>query len=113
MRSELETALALDRLVARAATLARPVASLTPDNAAGERARLVACLERGELPVPAFSVVRQRIDGGVYRQLDEARALAADLSIGGLYIERLAELELDLAILDAWGDPRRVRALSA
>jgi uncharacterized protein (TIGR02421 family) len=113
MLSDFETALRIDRLVAHAAALARPVASLTPGNAAAERARLVSCLERGELPVPAFSSMRQRLDSVVYRAIDESRALLPTCPFGELYEQRLAELELDLAILDAWGDPKRVRPLSA
>jgi len=113
MRSDLENALQLDRMVAHAAALARPVASLTPENAAVERARLVGCLERGELPVPAFGLARQRVDSAAYRAMDEARLLARECPFGDLYEARLAELELDLAILDAWGDAKRVRPLSA
>jgi uncharacterized protein (TIGR02421 family) len=113
MLSDFETALRLDRLVAHAAALARPVASLTPENAAAERARLVACLTRGEPPVPSFAVARQRIDSAAYRAIDEARQLARSCWFGTLYEARLHELELDLAILDAWGDPKRVRPLSA
>ena len=113
VNADFELALRLDRLVAHAAALARPVASLTPDNAAVERARLVACLEGGALPVPAFAVARPRIDSAAYRAIDAARSLAGACWFGALYEERLHELELDLAILDAWGDPKRVRPLSA
>ncbi len=112
-RSDFEFALELDRRVARAAALARPVASLTPENAASERARLIACLERNEIPVPAFVPAVQRIDSAVYRAMDEARQMASACPFGDLYEARLNELELDLAILDAWGDPKRVRPLSA
>jgi len=117
MISDFETALRLDRLVAHAAALARPVASLTPENAAAERARLVACLTRGDMPVPDFAPnftsARQRVDSAAYRAIDEARHLARACWFGALYEARLQELELDLAILDAWGDSKRVRPLSA
>jgi len=113
VHADFELALRLDRLVAHAAALARPVASLTPDNAAVERARLVACLERGATPVPAFAVARPRVDAAAYRAIDEARSLVSACWFGTLYEERLDELELDLAILAAWGDPELVRPLSA
>jgi hypothetical protein len=113
MLSDFETARRLDRLVAHTAALARPVASLTPANAAAERARLVDCLERGVMPVPAFTQVRQRVDGAVYRAIDEARSMSRSCWFGSLYEARLDELELDLAILDAWGEPKLVRPLSA
>jgi uncharacterized protein (TIGR02421 family) len=111
MHAELETTLRLDRMLVRVASLARPVPSLTPDNAASERARLVQCLHRGEHPVPLFTPRRQRVDPEAYRCIDQARLLAEGTPAGALYGERLAELELDLAILDAWGDSERVRPL--
>lgn len=113
MRSELDIALRLDFMLARAAAMARPLPSLTPDDAAHERARLLACLVRGETPVPNSTPQRQRLSSEVYRLIDDARALAAHCVIGDLYAERLEELELDLAILDAWGDPKRIRPLCA
>lgn len=111
--TEFEAALKLDAQVAHAAALARPVASLTPENAAPERARLIACLGRGETPVPAFSLAHQRVDGWIHRIIDEARFMARGCAFGALYEARLDELELDLAILAAWGDEQRVRPLSA
>lgn len=113
MRSEFEAALRVDRVVAQAAALARPVASLTPENAVEERARLVSCLARGERPAPAFTCVRPRLDPAAHRALEAARALARTCPFGELYEQRLDELELDLAILEAWGDAKRVRPLSA
>jgi uncharacterized protein (TIGR02421 family) len=113
MSSEFESALRVDRMVAHAASLARPVASLTPENAPRERERLIACLSRGETPVPAFALARQRVDPAVYRAIDSALLLSRESPLGDLYALRLAELELDLAILDAWGDAKRIRPLSA
>ncbi|MET0285203.1 MAG: tyrosine/phenylalanine carboxypeptidase domain-containing protein [Polyangiales bacterium] len=112
-RTEFEAVLKLDALVAHAAALARPVASLTPENAPAERARLIASLARGETPAPAFSLARQRVDTWIHGVLDEARFLSRGCAIGALYEARLDELELDLAILGAWGDAERVRPLSA
>ncbi len=102
-------------MLAQVAQLARPVPSLAPENAAHERARLVQCLQRGEAPVPAPApgVGRRRIDPAAYRMIDEARARGTHCVLGRLYLDRIAELELDLAILDAWGDARRVRPISA
>jgi uncharacterized protein (TIGR02421 family) len=113
MRSELEIALRLDFMLAQAAGMARPLPSLTPHDAASERARLIACLARGELPVPAFRAHRQRLSSDAYRLIDDARKLSLECVIGGLYLERLDELELDLAILGAWGDAKLIRPLCA
>lgn len=112
-----DNVLRLDALLARAAQLTRPLPSLVPDNAAHERARLVQCLQKGELPVPVPHVGRGRVDATAFRAIDEARALAASTDmvpeIGALYLARLEELELELALLDAWGDASRVRPISA
>lgn len=71
------------------------------------------CLRRGDFPVPTFRAQAQRISSDVYRLIDDARLLSRECVVGALYMERLDELELDLAILDAWGDPKRVRPLCA
>jgi len=113
VRSDLEITLRLDFMLAQAAGMAKPLPSLTPDDAATERARLIACLTRGELPVPAFRAQRQRLGSDVYHLIDDARKLSLECVIGGLYLERLDELELDLAILEAWGEPKLIRPLCA
>jgi hypothetical protein len=113
MRSEWEIAQRLDRMLGSVAEKVRPLPSLSPDDAPRERVRLIEALGRGELPVPAASTRRAPVDGGVFRLLDEARDLAKACAFGTLYAERFDELELDLAILDAWGDPKRVRPLCA
>lgn len=113
MRSELEIALRLDFMLAQVANMARPLPSLTPEDAASERARLIACLARGEVPVPAFRAQRQRLGSDAYHLIDDARRLSHECVIGGLYVERLDELELDLSILEAWGDAKLIRPLCA
>lgn len=111
MRSEWEIAHRLDRMLGCVAEKVRPLPSLSPEDAPSERARLIEALARGELPVPAPAARRPPVDRGVFRLLDEARALAGVCEFGALYAERFDELELDLAILDAWGDAKRVRPL--
>jgi hypothetical protein len=113
MRSEWQIAQRLDQMLAFAAEKVRPLPSLSPDDAPRERARLIEALARGELPVPAPCARRPPVDRGVFRVLDEARGLTRDWQFGALYAERFDELELDLAILDAWGDAKRVRPLCA
>ena len=51
MNAELESTLRLDRMLVRVSSLARPVPSLTPENAASERARMV---ERQAQAVPTL-----------------------------------------------------------
>jgi hypothetical protein len=92
---------------------ARLLPSITAPNAAAERARLIAQLELGEVPVPRFEYPRGR--GGTVgaRFVDSLREEARALPVVDLYLEKLDELELDLALLAAVGDARRVRPLSA
>jgi hypothetical protein len=53
------------------------------------------------------------MESGAFRVIDAARRLAEDSELAALYMARLDELELDLAILNGWGDAKRVRPLSA
>lgn len=103
----------LDQLLVSVADKVRPLPSLAAEDAAQERARLTQALSRGEQPVPSPALRRTVVEPGLFRTLDEARRLAEGSALGPLYTQRFDELELDLAILDAWGDPKRVRPLSA
>jgi hypothetical protein len=113
MRSDWELAHKLDQLLVSVADKVRPLPSLTAEDAAQERARLLCDLERGEVPVPAPQQRRTPAESGVFRLLDQGRRLAEQSELGPLYLERFDELELDLAILAAFGDPKQARTLSA
>ncbi len=107
---------AVDRAVAELARRARILPVLHPRNGAAERARLEEEVARGRTPAPRWEPVERRDVRGLFVVLDRARvALADELppELAGLYGERLDELELDLALLDAVGDARRVRPLAA
>ncbi len=89
---------------------------LHPPNAASERARLVDELAAGRLPVPRFEASPRRDVRGLVGALDRLRAGLLGVLPGplaSLYAARLDELELDVALLDALGDPRRVRPIAA
>lgn len=115
---------------------ARTLPALTADNAHHERARLTACLLRGEPLVPRFSLDVRSVPHAAFRLIDELRRQIPDLidaladasssgeASGGvppffcavaesLYRDKLDELELDLMLLDALGRPRAVRTLAA
>lgn len=113
MRAEWELAHKLDQLLVSVAEKVRPLPSLAADDASHERARLTQVLARGEQPVPTTQLRRNVVEASLFRTLDEARRLAEGNALGTLYTQRFDELELDLAILEAWGDPKRVRPLSA
>ncbi|HEX7477154.1 MAG TPA: tyrosine/phenylalanine carboxypeptidase domain-containing protein [Polyangiales bacterium] len=92
---------------------ARLLPSITAPNAAVERARLIAALEAGQLPVPCFEYPRGNESAAGVRFVDRLREEAQALPVPQLYLEKLDELELDLALLAVIGDSRRVRPLSA
>ena len=92
---------------------ARVLPALTAANAAGERARLVAEVARGEAPEARFSYRARTIAPRVRESLAAARRLAPASPAAGLYLARLEELELELRILEALEEPRVVRPLAA
>lgn len=92
---------------------AKLLPALIADDAGAERARLIAALERGEALEARFKHVRKAVQPGAFRALDELRRQTEALPGAPLYAKRLDELELDLALLSAIGQPRLVRPLSA
>lgn len=102
-----------DALLARVAEVARLLPALTATNAVAERARLVASIVAGEAPVPRWSLRTRRVGRDLWRLLELARARVRGEPIEALYLERIDELELELALIDALGEPRRVRPLAA
>lgn len=120
---------------------ARTLPALTAENAHEERARLTACLIRGETLFPRFALEVRPVPHATFRLIDELRRQLPDLTdalasgtaehkgLGAavdcgpspffgavaesLYRDKLDELELDLMLLDALGRPRAVRTLAA
>ncbi|HET6337924.1 MAG TPA: tyrosine/phenylalanine carboxypeptidase domain-containing protein [Polyangiales bacterium] len=97
-------------LVARGVKL---LPNLTARNAAGERLRLQAQLERGEMPVANFEYPEAKSCRDQLRYLDSLRMLALNVPGAPLYLTKIDELELDLLLLANLGDRRRVRPLAA
>jgi hypothetical protein len=111
-----QAAAALDRALALVARRARILPALHPRNAAAERVRLTVELAAGRVPVPRWDPLERRDVRGLLAELDGLRAALPQFlpgPIGALYLARLDELELDVALLDALGDPRRVRPIAA
>lgn len=115
-RSELLAAVhPIDAILVRVAREARVLPALTPTNAAAERARLTGEVARGEAPVPRWELSRRRVEPVLWRALAESRALARDRMpkpLRELYLARLDELEVDLAMIECVGEPARVRPLA-
>ncbi len=106
---------ALDAGLAEIVRATRLLAFVTPTNAAAERARLVAELEAGQLPVPAWTLpapLAAELRLAAARNVDRMRRLAETLPAGPLYLRRLDELALDLQLLDQIGRPKALRPLS-
>lgn len=110
------TLFALRAFEARLGTIARSVRllpALTATNSAVERARLQQQLEAGETPVPNFVYATPRPCQASLRWLDVLRIEAEQLPGGRLYLAKLDELELDVALLASLGNARLVRPLAA
>jgi uncharacterized protein (TIGR02421 family) len=102
-----------DACMKRIADVARLLPALTAENAVEERARLVYELERGSLPTPRWHLRRRRVEPEVWRLLDSVRARLEGQPAEDLYQARLSELELELGMIEALGEPRRIRPLAA
>jgi uncharacterized protein (TIGR02421 family) len=106
----------VEELMVAVARKARVLPALTPMNAASERARLVELVARGEAPNPRWELVRRPVDVGVWRTIDVIRALVYSRiprPLRDLYLARVDELEVDVAIIEAVGNPVKVRPLAA
>ena len=102
-----------DACLKRVADVARLLPALTATNAVQERTRLVAEVAAGEVPTPRWTLRKRRVDAEIWRALDTVRERVRDVPGQELYLARLEELELELAMIEALGDPRRVRPLAA
>lgn len=106
-----ELALA-DAAFARVAKGIALLPAVTAENAAEERARLVALAADDKPLRPQWRHREPRVSPGLRRAIDDARRAAAGCEVFSLYNARLDELELELAMLRAVGDGRRVRPLA-
>jgi uncharacterized protein (TIGR02421 family) len=87
--------------------------AITARNAAVERARLQRDLEAGEPPLPRFEYAHPKPCRASLRWLDQLRGEASLLPGSALYLEKLEELALDVALLGSLGEPRLIRPLAA
>lgn len=110
---ELKVKMDLDVLLRRLSDATRLLPALTADNAAAERSRLAGCLRRREEAKPAWMARARSVDPEVGDWLAQARSLAPSAPGCELYRRRLDEIELDLEILQALGDARRIPRLAA
>lgn len=103
----------LDVYLGKLHQVSRLLPALTARNGHVERKRLVAAVCRGDVAAPRFEASPRKVPSEVFRMLDSARKLAEGVPAGELYLARLEELELDLGMLEALGDARRIRPLAA
>lgn len=75
--------------------------------------RLRDALARGKRLEPRWRAQAQQVPRSIWHDLDEARTLAPSEPGGDLYLGRLDELELELMLLEALGEAKRVRPLAA
>ena len=106
---------AVDQALAEIARTARVLPALVASNAVEERRRLIDAVTRDAPAVPRWELGRPRQTSAARRSLAQIASVVEPLlpaTLRALYLARIDELEVDLAILDALGDPR-VRALAA
>ncbi|HJL37153.1 MAG TPA: DUF1704 domain-containing protein, partial [Polyangiaceae bacterium LLY-WYZ-15_(1-7)] len=108
-RAQLE----LDARMRRVTDVARRLPAMTARNGRAERERLRADYAAGRRLQPRWERAPEGVPRHVRHALDEARALAPEVPAGELYLARLDELELELELIDALGDAKRVRPLAA
>ena len=97
---------ALAKALGRAVERVRLLGRLAAGNAGSERARLIAALETGAPAMPAWSRIEhgELPDGAAFAAL--AEAFDGEDPLGALYAERARELELEVALVVARGEPR-------
>jgi uncharacterized protein (TIGR02421 family) len=99
--------------LALVAKTVRLLPAVTARNAVEERARLAAELKSGEMIKPRFQYAMPRPCQANLRWLDHLRGEASQLPAGRLYLAKIDELELDIAMLASLGDSRNLRPLAA
>jgi uncharacterized protein (TIGR02421 family) len=91
----------------------RLLPAITAHNAPAERARLQSELQGDGSLVPRFIYQNPRPCLNSLRWIDQLRSEAKPLPGAALYLEKLEELELDLALLASLNDTRAVRPIAA
>ncbi|MEM6962255.1 MAG: tyrosine/phenylalanine carboxypeptidase domain-containing protein, partial [Myxococcota bacterium] len=104
---------ALDIALRILSTASRILPAITPPNARSERLRLTELAARGRFEDPNWEPRVRRVPREVWSTLKAARRTARGLVAAELYCRRLDEIELDLGILAASQDPKKVQKLSA
>lgn len=102
-----------DVYMRRIADVARLLPALTATNAVQERARLVAEVSALGAPSPRWKLEKRRVEPELWRLLEAARERVRSLEAEPFYLARLDELELELAMIEALGQSKRVRPLAA
>ncbi len=106
---------ALDALCGQLSRATRVLPALIPSNAWAERARLTHALAHGQAPVPRWTIEPRASEPALHRALGTARRLVEEVAghpLGALYRERLDELELDVALVEALGRAPLVRPVA-
>jgi uncharacterized protein (TIGR02421 family) len=113
MSRALQQVAAFEAVLGELCRVAKLLPAVTPVNAASERARLVQALQRDGRLRPAWQPPCVPRPAGALEALDALRARLDEVPAPALYAAKLDELELDLRLLDALGDARRLRPLAA
>src|SRR5687768_15549643 len=102
-----------DAFMKRVADVARLLPALTAENAVEERARLVDEVNAGGIPTPRWVLKRRRVEPELWRLLHGVADRVKGTYAEALYLARVEELELELGMIEALGEPKRIRPLAA
>ena len=102
----------LDVLIKGLHDSARKLHGHTARGSVSQRHELIDAARRGEFIDPVFEEKPQRVDELLWRGLETARDLAVDHPASEIYLRRLEDIELDFLLLEALGQPKRLRPLA-
>ncbi len=103
---------ALDALVFEVHAVVRQLPTLLGGSDPVRRASWTHDIARGRAPVSGPPVVNGAPTRVAFAALDRARSMARDAEAGALYLARLDEMELEIALIEALGDTKRVRPIA-
>lgn len=103
---------ALDSLVAQVHEVVKQLPSMLGGSDEARRAAWTREVAQGRAPEVGPSIPAPRSTRVAFRALDRARSMAHTAEAGELYLARLDEMELEIALIETLGDTKRVRPIA-
>lgn len=102
----------LDALVAQVHDVVKQLPSMLGGGDEARRAAWTREVALGRAPEGGPAIPPPRSTRVAFRALDRARTLARSAEAGELYLARLEEMELEIALIETLGDAKRVRPVA-